>query len=103
MAMYGKSPTVPTSWMGQMWGCSIRAWARASRMKRSWMSALPCRMILMATQRPSRGSRARYTRPIPPSPMNSMDSYRSQPGTGKSWVMRALPVWISFLAPEVPL
>src|SRR5205085_4526595 len=52
--------------------------ARASRSKRfsrSGSDASPAGSTLIATSRPSRGSRARYTSPIPPTPSGESTSY----------------------------
>ena len=64
-------PSSPKSWIARMLGCERAATARASRSKRDRARGSPRAApgsTLIATSRPSRVSRARYTSPIPPAP-----------------------------------
>jgi hypothetical protein len=67
IAMNGRPSWVPTSWTATTFGCESFASACASRRSRSPPWAPRC-STLIATARPSSGSRARYTTPIPPRP-----------------------------------
>src|SRR5207248_10395770 len=61
-----------------MCGCDKAEMALASRSKRAFRSGLAercCGRTLMATSRPSRVSRARYTSPMPPAPSGDAISY----------------------------
>src|SRR5712691_10453389 len=76
--------------MARMLGWLSAATARAScskRRSRSVSAANDTGITLIATSRPSRGSRARYTSPIPPAPSGARTSY------GPSFVpeARAIP------------
>src|SRR5262245_24717254 len=65
--------------------------ARASRSKRASASALPesaASTTLIATSRPRRGSRARYTVPIPPAPRRPTISYGPRRVPGVSGIVR---------------
>jgi hypothetical protein len=55
--------------------CGTRFLFKAVQPER--MPDQPARMILTATSRPSRESRARYTSPIPPAPREERISYGS--------------------------
>ena len=66
------------SWMVTMFRWLSAEALRASRSKRARRSrslVSSCGRTLMATSRPSRVSRARYTSPIPPAPMGPEISY----------------------------
>src|SRR3954468_9975998 len=80
-----------------MLSCWQRAVVRASTRNR-WVSSgwLDCRNLI-ATRRPSRRSRARYTVPIPPSPIILIISYWliRTPGCGA-----ALVAWTAVDAPS---
>lgn len=74
----GVSSTTPSSWIAMMLGCDRAATARASvsnRWRMAGSAAMCGAMTLMATSRPRRVSRARYTSPMPPAPSDAVTSY----------------------------
>src|SRR5262245_57548340 len=83
--MKGVASSVPMSNTARMLGWLSAAAARAScsnRRRRSTSAEPAVGSTLIATSRPRRGSRARYTSPIPPAPIADTISYgpRRAPG-----------------------
>ncbi len=72
--MKGMPCQASTSKMMTMFSCWQAAVVRASRMKRLVRSGECVRRNLMATRRPRRVSRARYTEPMPPRPRRRITS-----------------------------
>ena len=78
ITMNVRSSTSAMSWMTAMCGCSSAEAARASctnRARRTGSATSAAGSTLMATSRSRRASRARYTSPIPPTPIVSTISY----------------------------
>src|SRR5579862_3820981 len=74
----GAPPWTPMSWIPRIFGWLSAAIVRAScsnRRSRSASVATASGSTLIATSRPSRVSRARYTSPMPPAPTGDVISY----------------------------
>src|SRR5580765_2045550 len=94
--MNGAPRSVPMSWTARMFGWLSAAAARASSSKRCNRSVSAEKdddSTLIATSRPRRESRARYTSPIPPAPSVERISYgpRRTPAARGNGDLRSIP------------
>src|SRR5208282_5104106 len=76
------------------WLSAAIAWASRSKRSLNWAAE-----TLIATSRPNRGSRARYTSPMPPAPMGARISYGpslspAESGMGVAFQVYSTDGWI---------